>query len=172
MTSLTPLCHVQFLGFRAQVMDLQNSGWDVSLLQERRGYDVVMAMALEHKALNMRAVSRVLREDIHKFLSPDLLPTIPELIFHVEAVAPNINICNVSMNVQSVSFSSVSFEPSMETITSIDLATVLPFKPEKPQEIIVDPSEVSMWLDKLLDAQAPQQKEIRQKRIVANLSTF
>ena len=120
----------------------------------------------------MRAVSRVLREDIHKFLSPDLLPTIPELIFHVEAVAPNINICNVSMNVQSVSFSSVSFEPSMETITSIDLATVLPFKPEKPQEIIVDPSEVSMWLDKLLDAQAPQQKEIRQKRIVANLSTF
>jgi hypothetical protein len=143
------------------------------MLQERRGYEVIMVMALQHKALDLRAISSTVRTDIHNFLSFGSEKIDPqELMFHVEQVAPRIRIAHMPLSTSVVAFNAVNFDPGMRVINDIDLATVLPFEPLKPQEIIVDPSEVNMWLDKLLDAQAPKQKEIRQKKIVANLSTY
>jgi len=34
---------------------------------------------------------------------------------------------------------------------------------EKTEDIIIDPSEVSFWMNKILDAQKPKQKDIRDR---------
>ena len=175
MQSVTPLCHVNFLGFQARVIELERRGWDCSLEQVRTpgSFEVEMRLAIHNKELSLYGMSNITRYDIRESLmGRDVCNwNFPDIVFNVMAVAPNVRVVLMPvMGLGAPCFQSVDFAPTIQTHNEeIDLMTLLPFSAKKPQEIIIDPGEVNMWLDKLLDAQKPQQDQIRKRKIIANI---
>lgn len=167
---------MNFQGFKANVLELEQAGWDIALSQTRDlRYNYNLQLILKNTELDLCGITEIESIDMEKFLfgfgTNGSSMTLPQIWFRVRSIAPKIRTVTISMQT-SVSFFQADFEPRLQTYEEIDLDTLMPFQPKSPKEIIVEPSEVNMWLDKLLEAQAPEQQRIRQRKLIANLSTF
>ena len=178
---MNPSCLVKFQGFLGTAQSLSDNGWQVSISQERLwGTQFETCVAVYNPQLNMMGVSKPLeiecRELIrdHREFYPAELHERPKYVFEILSIAPRVEVMRTLLhNVAGPSALSFNtFDAMTPTYEVQDLRTMLPFMEHKPKEIIVNPEDVSFWLDKLLSAQEPQQKEIREKKIIANLSTF
>lgn len=134
------------------------------------GYGFNLQLAISNREIHLQGISSIesirMQEMMFDWKS-GITP--PDIDFYIQAVVPRVRFQVQSTMSLQTSFASVDFTPSARTYDEIDLDTLLPFTPKKPQDIIIDPKEIDMWLGKLLEAQKPQQKEIRSRSHLANI---
>lgn len=172
----SPICEVNFAGFRSTTLDLQNAGWQLAI--DEQIYHPHMArrditLAMKYNGIQLYAIAtcdyRIFQQHIHAIRNRHIEQA-PPIIFTVHQVYPEhgrMMITSapkvVSMMVQeSQSFLPFDATPSYQEVDIKDLSLFRVF--DQNNEIIVDndPSVMDL-VDKILAKQAPKQKEIRER---------
>lgn len=168
---------VLFAGFESNTLQLQNSGWQISIEQEMShrtyGYDLRLAMKHEKCALlalsntitlSGRELSHSIRCDRNYYATPAVL-TDPDFFFEIIYVSPKIDCMIVPM--QTASFNAVDARPQIIEHDKVDLEQIAMFKPvnvSEDFEIYLNKKDEADILKLLLEKQDPKQKEIRENR--------
>lgn len=170
---------VRFAGWESTTHQLQAAGWQLAI---RREFDLSMRpdlsiqLALKHEQARLFALARPLTMDIseiHEHLSmgreQGFINFMKDKYFEVFCVAPDIVERQIvpTHNYMPSSFMPIDASPQYTDLKTKDfsLEDLAIFRPLNPDsEIVVHPSMIPELLGKIRNAQAPKQKEIREKK--------
>jgi len=164
----SPVAEVHFAGWRSDTKRLQSAGWEISMQQDHYGQSLQLAM--RHEKLGLIAVSDHVENYEFRRLEPSLsrFPYIFNIVsmsmFGSSQILPQMKF---HVHEPSSAWSPIDAEPAFEVdcvVKSLD--DLLPFRkihvpPEC--ELIVDPDSINQMMKRIIDLQAPKQKEIREK---------
>lgn len=160
----SPICEVEFAGFRSDTYTLQRAGWQLSAEQDFNHARVRLALKYEPAQLYAMTNS-VSYSDLIRFDGGSWRGKITPLTFRVQWVSttPRIEIWS-EPSYGSVSFQPIDCEPILAQREAKSIEDLIPFRPistEAP-ELVIAPDRVSEVLDMILKCQDPRQAEIRE----------
>lgn len=166
---------VRMFGWESDTLELQHSGWQLSMKQDVQHN--AFQLALHHPHLKLFAISRHY-DDFH-FMQIARDPMyarkiIDHFVFDIEHLSSRIEVILHEGAFDSIrhplrrfwTFSPVDGEPQWERLERRQsLEDYMLFRPiNHSKDIIVDPNDVPQLMEMILKAQSPQQEEIRQRQ--------
>lgn len=166
---------VYFAGFISDTMTLQKAGWDLSIQQQSfinsPDPQITLAMRLPASGESLYAIShgasiRRWYEEIRRgnYRAYDSIE------FHVQCMGSSPQVQYVTLprgtGFQKFnSFNAIPFEVDAPTFKRIPLKDLVPFKTINPDssEIWIPQDKVNEALERIIELQAPKQKEIRER---------
>lgn len=165
---------VDFAGLKGDTMSMQRMGWEFNISCDEDYYHQGFRYHFtgKHAGLGLYLYSGYVMIDRGSFMKHG--------VQYLSNIEMPIRACaeNISMNVAEMpSFKPISFaSPSLETMTDYQMNRFMSleeccfFQPmEVDQTLIIEPSEVQKYMDAILEAQKPKQKELREKYRKKNL---
>jgi hypothetical protein len=92
-----------------------------------------------------------------------------KIAFNVIHISNDIRVRYIDTNISLRNFKAVDATPMYNETEDQSMRDFVPFREldsnQKTEDIIIDPEDVSFWMNKILEAQKPKQKEIREKML-------
>lgn len=162
----SPICQVEFLGFKSDTLSLARAGWSISAQQDFHYHGI--SIALKHEQARLYAISNSI--DMHNILRLTQYSYISKeeatfnTTFQIKWVqtSPIIEL----IRQPSVQWGAVDPYPSFSNRERIDIKDLIPFKTIRPDapEIVIAPESISELMEKIIKLQDPKQKEIRDRQ--------
>lgn len=170
---------VRFAGWESTTHQLQVSGWQLSIREHLDLYmrpDLSIQLAMKHEQARLFALARPLSIDmgeIHEALHlgrfDSFINFMKDKVFEVFCVSPTIEeryIIEGKAPIEPPKFMPIDAAPQYEKINmgNFSLEDLAIFRPINPDsEIVVHPEIIPKLMEDIRKAQAPKQKEIREK---------
>jgi hypothetical protein len=159
----SPICEVEFAGFRSDTYTLQRAGWQISA--EQVPSEGRIRLALKFAPAQLYAMtSTVSYTDMMYFNSPNYRREAAPIVFRVQWMSTSPRIEIMSQPVGGFRFEAIDCEPMLANREVKSMDELIPFRPistEAP-ELIIAPDRVAEVLDMILKCQDPRQAEIRE----------
>ena len=156
---------VRMAGFESNTLNLQNSGWQISVEARREwafdGYDI--RVAFKHDGIKQMAlgVMRFTANSAHENLITEYFKYGIDICY----IAPQIQVQRITApHGMSMNFQAIDARPMITELRGLDEFAM--FKPIKSEdfELYIHQKDEQEILDFLLKKQDPKQKELRQNR--------
>lgn len=156
---------IRWAGFESDTLTLQNNGWTIAV--EDYFFHALgqheLRFILKHDMLNLHAITRVERIDFNYLMNhmrsyQDYIP------FHIQIIAKEIMYTSIpeirTENLNLIDCSPECIKMDYGSISELSIFKTL-VKPDNA--LIIEPDKISSILQQIVDAQAPNQKEIRDR---------
>lgn len=156
---------IRWAGFESDTLTLQNNGWTIAV--EDCFYHALdqheLRFILKHDMLNLHAITRVEKIYFSHFINNMTLHQ-NNIPFHIQIIAKEIMYTSIpeirTENLNLIDCSPEYIKMDYGNISELSIFKTL-VKPDNA--LIIEPDKISSILQQIVDAQAPNQKEIRER---------
>lgn len=161
---------VYWEGWRSNTYELQQSGWELAAQQDP--YTFGLQIALRNRKIGLVGLSQFISERIYFEVSrfggpsPSQLPPIYITSMSNRPEIHRVEYINSTIDSPHVPWAAIDARPEYHNYSIDTIEDLIPFrKIEVPEEkeLIIDPNSVPELMSRILNLQAPKQKEIREK---------
>jgi hypothetical protein len=156
---------ISWAGFESDTLKLQNNGWSVAVedVCDHAFCTHEVRFILKHEMLNLYAITRVNTFEFSD-LTDYLFKHKDHLKFHIQVIGKDIHY----QYLPQFSFDSIKeidCHPQFESIERHSIKDLSIFKTLVTPEsaLIIEPERIADLLEKIVEAQVPNQKEIRER---------
>lgn len=164
---INPIIKLNWLGWHTDTLTLQNNNWIIAIEKDVRYQSI--RFIIKHKEFRISGFSAMIKYSEFNEISAGVY--LRDIMIPIQYLATNELRIYVT-NFDPSRFQVIDAEPQMiDTIDYIDydlngldiFRSISESSLEATKEILVEPENVDRLLDKILEMQSPQQKEIRQR---------
>ncbi len=157
MIQRNPVCTVEFCGFTATTLELEQSGWQFSAQQDPHRSTV--RLALHHPRAGLSGLTNECDMSAWLHAATRDAVLLKGHVFRVCSMGSNTRVQYITMSGNTRPWSAVSMFPDMieSPLKELDLHELVPFRAvnHEAEQIVIAPESVTQVLDLLLKCQAP-----------------
>lgn len=164
----SPVCDVFFAGMRTTTIEMQRAGWQLTIYEDRARWEACLMAMHPEFGLVLEArradVARVLGASI---ADPRMPLTTDRFAWHIERVmTKDTTILGDTLHdpAQAIPFDARPGVIELKEYGFDDLRPLFrPIAVPEEKQLIVDPDDVDALMRRILEVQAPKQRELRER---------